>query len=311
MIKFRPPVLAATLSLIACSLPGQTLFEDKDETALTLSVDPASEGITLRQKETRFEVMSYATGLPPGYTDVIAKAQFKRHHNLSSEGEKSDLRVELYHFDSMSTKPVGKPVRTLVIPDASDAKFYNDSWEAITYGCCGAQNYNRLYSYTSEKPILRFNEKFWRIVVPNIDRERRYIGVLIKNHTNANAMEAAFGQRSDADFSVIYSDLKGNEQRAYFKLKKETGLQVGELKLTVSRANDTVEDQDQTATLWSADSTGRGNPPKNVDISGVTIIAELVDDEGKTETVQIPVEKDKLGKPKFNETNIIYLEPGK
>lgn len=312
MTKLFLPVILGCIFASPSALHAQTLFEDKEEETLKVSFDKSTEATVVEHNDVRYEVIRYVVGLAGDKKDVIAKAQIKNSVNYNREGSVSNLKVDLYYFDSSKQNSIKTADKTYEIPNASEVKFQNDVWEAITYGCCGAETYQRLYSYASDKPILRFNERFWKIVLPNHDSARRYVGVLVKAETVPNAMEAAFGAKPDADLSITYSSLSGKEQRAYFKLKTNKGVNTGDLRIESIHKEDSIEESDNSINVWSADKKAAEGDKEKSDasqfISGLTIKADIFINDGDKQTIKIPIENDKLGKPEFNDTVLQYLE---
>lgn len=48
-----------------------------------------------------------------------------------------------------------------------DLEFESNYFQAIEYGCCGAENYGELFSYDSDKPFLKFNKNYYTVDIPN------------------------------------------------------------------------------------------------------------------------------------------------
>ena len=48
-----------------------------------------------------------------------------------------------------------------------DLKFESNYFQAVEYGCCGAENYGELFNYNSDEAFLKFNKSYFTVDVPN------------------------------------------------------------------------------------------------------------------------------------------------
>lgn len=94
-------------------------------------------------------------------------------------------------------------------------------------------------------------------------------------------------------------------------MKTNKGVNTGDLRIESIHKEDSIEESDNSINVWSADKKAAEGDKEKSDasqfISGLTIKADIFINDGDKQTIKIPIENDKLGKPDFNENLLEYL----
>ena len=182
----------------------------------------------------------------------------------------------------------------------NDIILKNDYYMAINFGCCGAEDFGKLYNYTREEEILAFNHKYYRIDVPNSP---------IKLFLGYSHEESDHEQLELATLSL--ATLEGLVNKVNFKFENTEDSEdviwyfSPEINLSSQNEKDRIFDNGLSMQLWSS------NHQKDIDkITRFFItINFLGDSSGRKATYTIPITNGRLYGSTLDEIDIqIKLE---
>ena len=285
------------------ALGGEILFDAKaDETIRVRLVGENSADrrtVVERQKVAFHHLTLWGNKVGAPDHQVIAKETINEVVDQGREGVESKLRVELFFAPENLGKFSSKPTQTIEIPDAHEAQFEDGYWSATTLGCCDAEPYSRMYAYGADHPFLRYNEKFWKIEVPNAHGLDRYVGMVIRAHVpNEAAADAIFGKDKRA-VAAISLAAPGKPLDTVFLVAKEgvdsdkLSLHTEKLEARGTGPKDEQNAEGRTATLWSLDGAEKSTAGAT-SVKGVMVEAGVYVDDGSTETLRVEIEGDKF-----------------
>ena len=289
------------------------LFKDSSVESLQISPDAESGGAVIRKVAVNYHVLYYTM---PGGRDLIARETVRSNVVEASEGEQADATVDLFYRKKDQSYPQ-RPDHSTTVSEVSELKFNTDHWVGKTFGCCDAEPFLQLFGYGESKPFLYTNTKYAQINLPNAN-VNRYVGVVLRSQAPLDEWESAiFGSDKKALAAILYGAPGRPMQKLLLAPKKgvsEADAPYHTESLTLKAKNPKDEDGynedpnlSKVLTQWSRDvspdnSGGDGVP------GGFEIIAKFAGNDGKPETVTVPVEKDKLGKPRLSGQTLMHYE---
>ncbi len=285
---------------------GEILFEAESRETVRVRRD-AETGrvVTEQQKVNYYPITLYRK---EGTTSLVARETLQTSQDEGMEGIRSKLKAEFFVAGADGNYPKNPGV-VVEIPDVHEARFLDDGWEALTYGCCDAETYGRLYAYDGKTPFLRFNERYWKVSVPNAPDKTRFVGMTLRAHVpNEAATEALFGGHPEAVVCVSYAAPGKTLDRVYLKPAKSAeadtlGLHTEKLELTSLSGRDEVHagngsDRPPDIEMWSMDGAAAENRGRK-GVSGLVIAASVYLGDGSTESLRLEVENDRLVRPEM------------
>ncbi len=177
-----------------------------------------------------------------------------------------------------------------------DLKFETDFYHAIEYGCCGAENYGELYSYSSDEPILKFNNDFFFVDIPNSKIEM-FIGYSHQEFRRDGLSIAKLSLSSlegvISTITFIAKDQRTKEDLPWYWTPKI------ELR-SDDEKNQIITDLNEIR-LWGCDFAKTLN-----DINGFSVFVEFQHEgSGKIKNYEIPITKGKFYGLSQSDTEII------
>ncbi len=289
-------ILAAFLTASSLAVPpsfAQTLFEEQSKETIKVTRGKDGQVVTEQQRVIYTPQMVYLEKQP---ILQILRETYRTSQQSNLEGVRSDVRVDLFRPGKDGRYPPA-PSHSIGIPNVHEVKFLDDHWKAMTFGCCDAEPYGRLYTYGGDKPFLRYNEEYWRMEVPN-SPIARYAGFVLRDHVPGDAAEAAvFGEHPDAVACLAYAAPGKPLDSVYLEprrgAEKKPGLHSANFDVRSAYPRDEVRADQHTVQLWSLDGAVDANKNKTA-VSGVTITAGVFVDDGSTETLTVRVENDRF-----------------
>lgn len=277
-----------------------TLFEGRATESMVVTVDPETGGAFTRQSAVNFHQLSYLKAREEG---MIARETIATDYLEGTEGGTSTATVALY-YGHANKRYSAEPDHVTTVTAASEIQFNGDHWTATITGCCDSETFLQMFDYGKSVPFLYANSRYAQVNVPNAKVDR-YMSVVLRAQTPEGPMNAAiFGKHDKAVAAILY----GAPGMPMERLLLQARPGVGEDKLpyhtdTLTLKSVSSKDEDgfnedknvsKVLTLWSQDPTPPAPPPSSV--SGFSIIATFGGNEGKPDTVVVPIEKDRFGK---------------
>jgi hypothetical protein len=254
----------------------------------------------------------------PTYTNE-SKAYFRVVYDPETKGNIEISRDVSFHYHcKLGTikKTVertffgGEAVPTVVYAETSEpnksfwetTKYFNNLefncsyFRATNYGCCGAENYNELFKYTSDEPFLTFNEKFFLVDIPNSKIEM-FIGY---NHEVSG--------REGLDIATLYlSTLDGvvnsitftaenaeDKEDMIWYFTPKVSLKTNNLKNKISNSRDKID-------LW-----GSNFAKSTTEINDFSVFIEFIGDgTGRRAQFEIPIVNGKLNGSSGKNTKLV------
>jgi hypothetical protein len=287
---------AVALVALACGAAqaAEPMFEAKSEESIRIVPGSEPNSVVIEQQRVNYHHITQFAG--ETVKSIVVRETLKQSTNTGVEGGTSDVTVDLFQADSMGKYP-GKPTKTLSIPQVQQCEFDTDFWSAVTQGCCGAEDYGRLYTYGADKPFLRYTANYWTIEVPNT-QNTRYVSVVGKDDMPSDAArEALFGKAPKAIAAVSLAGLGKPLDVAYIYAKdglKEdvlSGLRPENLTITSPHKKDESSGE-RSLTLWSQDGSVGANKNKT-SVSGALITVSFYAGD-TTESLGLKLEADRL-----------------
>jgi len=167
-------------------------YTDKSNSSIQKMLDKESGAPLLKITE-----VSYHQNFEMGFIKKV-----KEMTDIGAEGVPTVIYAETVD----SSKPYWSTTKYF-----NDLIFYYDYYQAVSYGCCGAETYNEFYSYQSENPFLKSNERFFIVEVPNTSLKF----FLAYCHSDNN-----YNEKIIANLSL--STVEGERSKIIFKAKTQT-----------------------------------------------------------------------------------------
>ena len=291
--RFAAMVLAAAGLAAALSAGAEPLFEEQSKETIRVTRNKDGQTVTEQQKVIYTPLAIYPQG---ERRRVIVRETYRTSQAEHLEGARSDATVDIFPADKDGRYP-RSPGRSLEIPNVHEAKFLNDHWTALSYGCCDAETYGRLYTYEGGKPFLRYNGDYWQMEVPNSPMTR-YAGFVLRDQVPGDAAEVAiFSGHPDAVACLAYAAPGKPLDSVFLKPAKGADSHAvqhsGPLEVRSKSPSDEVRAGEHSIQLWSLDGAVAANKDKT-SMSGVIISASAWMGDGTTETLTVHVENDRF-----------------
>ncbi|MCV9387758.1 YARHG domain-containing protein [Reichenbachiella ulvae] len=167
----------------------------------------------------------------------------------------------------------------------NNLQFQCNYYQATTFGCCGAENFNQLYSYDSKTPFLTYNEKCFHVEIPN-SKIKLFIGY-------SYADTEAEGQ----DIGKLHlATLDGNVNSVSFRVNNEKDKEgiiwyfTPQITISSSNPQNKINPSNNKIDLW-----GNNFAQSISEINDLTIHVEFINEStGQKTQADIPIIKGRL-----------------
>lgn len=321
-IQRRAALLALGSLLFAGQLPAQILFQGEASDTLTIRRAGATGTTVTDEQRVEFHHLTPYDHPSRELREIVAKSTLTTSRQANMEGSQSAARVEFYNAGANGVFPK-KATHTLKVPNVHQVDFRDDYLEASTHGCCGSENYIRLYSFKGDKPFLRFNTSYAKIEIPN-SGIKRYVGALLRSQITSDAAdEAIFGSNTSAVAAITYGapdqpmksllleptieaaesskNQNGTRGQSVPVLGNTAGIKVASISSKDEIYDPGSDNLPVELQMFSLDpeQDGQESLKKPDGISGLLITASFLTLDGTTETVSTRIDNDKFSTPEF------------
>ncbi|MFZ1808384.1 MAG: YARHG domain-containing protein [Cyclobacteriaceae bacterium] len=181
-----------------------------------------------------------------------------------------------------------------------DLKFESNYFQAVEYGCCGAENYGELFNYKSDEPFLKFNKSYFTVDVPN-SKIQLFLGYC-HEHSGQDGSTISTLYLSTPDgvissITFVATSQQSKEDLPWYYTPK--------IELRTENEENKIMKDGQEIRLWGSDFAKSLN-----DINSFSVFIEFLSEgTGKKSQYDIPITKGKFyGASDINTKITVSLE---
>lgn len=224
-------ILMLTVALCSCAQRSNSF----DRTATSsITVKPDNDGgSTVTTINRRFTLVDVPTRRLPG--ELLLQEEFRREHQMGSEGGESVVKVDAWSGTDLSTK-------VWTIDQKGDqGQVFEEFYRVTKYGCCAAIATNVFFNLETGRRVFSSTQDLVSVTVPNTGLYR-YVAF----HSNEAIIPALDPRKEDFVGLLQYGPPEAPLWKLAIYSKQSAGV-----KLKLLHENEVVESD--SLILWKAD----------------------------------------------------------